>query len=119
MAPDHLLPTAACLICGLSALKVAEAPSLLLYFFLVCHLCSSEFYSYDCIVTANKNYSCEGLGLTEIPETLPAVTENLDFSFNLLSSLQNTTFNMLKYLEYLDLTGTPGSNLHLPQGITS
>ncbi|XP_062456485.1 CD180 antigen [Rhea pennata] len=55
-------------------------------------------------ITVNKSYSCEGLGLTEIPERLPVTTEILDFSFNLLPSLQNSTFSKLKSLFSLDLT---------------
>ncbi|NXU95179.1 CD180 protein, partial [Xiphorhynchus elegans] len=55
-------------------------------------------------ITENKSYSCEGLGLREIPEKLPATTEILDFSFNMLPSLQNSTFSELKSLIYLDLT---------------
>ncbi|XP_007059068.2 CD180 antigen [Chelonia mydas] len=73
-------------------------------------------------VIANKSYSCEDLGLREIPERLPATTEILDFSFNLLSSLHNSTFSKLKNLVYLDLTrcqinwvyeGAFQSNTHL------
>ncbi|NWX13275.1 CD180 protein, partial [Aegotheles bennettii] len=55
-------------------------------------------------ITVNKSYSCEGLGLKEIPEKLPLTTEILDFSFNVLPSLQNSTFSELKSLLYLDLT---------------
>ncbi|NXE44615.1 CD180 protein, partial [Casuarius casuarius] len=55
-------------------------------------------------ITVNKSYSCEGLGLTEIPEKLPVTTEILDFSFNLLPSLWNSTFSKLKSLLSLDLT---------------
>ncbi|XP_009882532.1 PREDICTED: CD180 antigen [Charadrius vociferus] len=55
-------------------------------------------------ITVNKSYSCEGLGLGEIPEKLPVTTEILDFSFNVLPSLQNSTFSKLKSLLYLDLT---------------
>ncbi|KAM6109114.1 CD180 antigen [Phoenicopterus ruber ruber] len=55
-------------------------------------------------ITVNKSYSCEGLGLREIPEKLPVTTEILDFSFNMLPSLQNSTFSELKSLLYLDLT---------------
>ncbi|XP_051498871.1 CD180 antigen [Apus apus] len=55
-------------------------------------------------ITVNKSYSCEGLGLREIPEKLPLTTEILDFSFNVLPSLQNSTFSELKSLLYLDLT---------------
>ncbi|KAF1473715.1 hypothetical protein FQV17_0012226, partial [Megadyptes antipodes antipodes] len=55
-------------------------------------------------ITVNKSYSCEGLGLREIPKKLPVTTEILDFSFNVLPSLQNSTFSELKSLLYLDLT---------------
>ncbi|XP_028941342.1 CD180 antigen, partial [Antrostomus carolinensis] len=55
-------------------------------------------------ITVNKSYSCEGLGLKEIPKKLPVTTEILDFSFNVLPSLQNSTFSELKSLLYLDLT---------------
>ncbi|NXG20364.1 CD180 protein, partial [Grallaria varia] len=55
-------------------------------------------------ITENKSYSCEGLGLRKIPEKLPITTEILDFSFNVLPSLQNSTFSELKCLLYLDLT---------------
>ncbi|NXP55824.1 CD180 protein, partial [Heliornis fulica] len=55
-------------------------------------------------IAVNKSYSCEGLGLMEIPEKLPVTTEILDFSFNVLPSLQNSTFSELKSLLYLDLT---------------
>ncbi|NWI20608.1 CD180 protein, partial [Crypturellus soui] len=55
-------------------------------------------------ITVSKSYSCEGLGLTEIPEHLPVTTEILDFSFNLLPALQNSTFSKLNSLLSLDLT---------------
>uniref|UniRef100_A0A8C7A432 CD180 molecule n=2 Tax=Nothoprocta perdicaria TaxID=30464 RepID=A0A8C7A432_NOTPE len=55
-------------------------------------------------ITVNKSYSCEGLGLTEIPDQLPTTTEILDFSFNLLPTLENLTFSKLNRLLYLDLT---------------
>ncbi|NXY86403.1 CD180 protein, partial [Alcedo cyanopectus] len=55
-------------------------------------------------IAVNKSYSCEGLGLRKIPEKLPVTTEILDFSFNMLPSLQNSTFSELKSLLYLDLT---------------
>ncbi|NWI68491.1 CD180 protein, partial [Todus mexicanus] len=55
-------------------------------------------------ITINKSYSCEGLGLREIPEKLPVTTEILHFSFNMLPSLQHSTFSELKSLLYLDLT---------------
>uniref|UniRef100_A0A669QC49 CD180 molecule n=1 Tax=Phasianus colchicus TaxID=9054 RepID=A0A669QC49_PHACC len=55
-------------------------------------------------ITTNKSYSCEGLGLREIPGSLPVTTEILDFSFNMLPSLQNSTFSGLESLLYLDLT---------------
>ncbi|KAM6104787.1 LOW QUALITY PROTEIN: CD180 antigen [Pterocles gutturalis] len=55
-------------------------------------------------ITVNKSYSCEGLGLREIPAKLPVTTEILDFSFNVLPSLKSSTFSELKSLLYLDLT---------------
>ncbi|NXK47791.1 CD180 protein, partial [Chauna torquata] len=55
-------------------------------------------------IRVNKSYSCEGLGLREIPGSLPVTTEILDFSFNVLPSLQNSTFSGLSSLLYLDLT---------------
>ncbi|XP_074850365.1 CD180 antigen [Carettochelys insculpta] len=91
---------------------------------LFCASCeASEPVAAMCIeVTANKSYRCEDLGLREIPERLPATTEILDFSFNSLSSLHNSTFSKLKNLVYLDLTrcqinwiyeGAFQSNAHL------
>lgn len=65
---------------------------------------SCSFTIYFPQVTVNKSYSCEGLGLREVPEELPVTTEILDFSFNMLPSLQNSTFSELKSLLYLDLT---------------
>ncbi|XP_027719286.1 CD180 antigen [Vombatus ursinus] len=55
-------------------------------------------------VTANLTYNCENLGLKEIPESLPATTKFLEFSFNFLPDLQNSTFSRLRDLVYLDLT---------------
>lgn len=52
----------------------------------------------------NKTYSCENLGLSEIPGTLPNSTECLEFSFNFLPTIQNTTFSRLVNLTFLDLT---------------
>lgn len=53
---------------------------------------------------ANKTYNCENLDLSEIPGTLPNSTESLDFSFNFLPAIQNTTFSRLINLTFLDLT---------------
>ncbi|XP_028640242.1 CD180 antigen [Grammomys surdaster] len=53
---------------------------------------------------ANKTYNCENLGLSEIPGTLPNSTECLEFSFNVLPTIQNTTFSRLVNLTFLDLT---------------
>ncbi|XP_069887375.1 CD180 antigen [Dipodomys merriami] len=53
---------------------------------------------------ANRTYNCENLGLHEIPGTLPNSTEFLEFGFNVLPTLQNTTFSRLIYLTFLDLT---------------
>lgn len=52
----------------------------------------------------NKTYNCENLGLSEIPGTLPNSTECLEFSFNFLPTIQNTTFSRLVNLTFLDLT---------------
>lgn len=53
---------------------------------------------------ANKTYNCENLGLSKIPDTLPNKTEILEFSFNFLPTIQNTTFSRLINLTFLDLT---------------
>uniref|UniRef100_A0A8C4LHW2 CD180 antigen n=1 Tax=Equus asinus asinus TaxID=83772 RepID=A0A8C4LHW2_EQUAS len=53
---------------------------------------------------ANKTYNCENLGLREIPDTLPNTTESLEFGFNFLPTIQNTTFSRLINLIFLDLT---------------
>ncbi|XP_076973511.1 CD180 antigen [Tamandua tetradactyla] len=53
---------------------------------------------------ANRTYNCENLGLSKIPDTLPDTTEVLEFSFNFLPTLQNTTFSRLLNLIFLDLT---------------
>ncbi|XP_057261473.1 CD180 antigen [Pezoporus wallicus] len=55
-------------------------------------------------IAANKSYNCEGLELRKIPEGLPVTTEILDFSFNVLPSLDKSTFSELKSLLLLDLT---------------
>ncbi|XP_044148194.1 CD180 antigen [Bufo gargarizans] len=55
-------------------------------------------------VIANKSYSCEGLGLQEVPDVIPPSTETLDFSFNSLLALYYWVFSRLTNLEYLDLT---------------
>ncbi|XP_029798223.1 CD180 antigen [Suricata suricatta] len=53
---------------------------------------------------ANKTYNCENLGLTEVPDTLPNTTEFLEFGFNVLPTIENTTFTRLIDLIFLDLT---------------
>ncbi|XP_043835753.1 CD180 antigen [Dromiciops gliroides] len=55
-------------------------------------------------VKSSVTYNCENLGLEEIPESLPNTTKFLDFSFNFLPDLQNSTFGRLRELVYLDLT---------------
>uniref|UniRef100_A0A8C4TXU9 Uncharacterized protein n=1 Tax=Falco tinnunculus TaxID=100819 RepID=A0A8C4TXU9_FALTI len=72
-----------------------------LFIFVVHTSCS--FTTYFPQITVNKRCICEGLGLREIPEKLPVTTDNVDFSFNVVSSLQNSTFSELKSLIYLDL----------------
>ncbi|XP_005392657.1 PREDICTED: CD180 antigen [Chinchilla lanigera] len=53
---------------------------------------------------AKTIYNCENLGLSEIPDTLPNTTEFLEFSFNFLPTVQDTTFSQLLNLTFLDLT---------------
>ncbi|XP_007486472.1 CD180 antigen [Monodelphis domestica] len=77
--------------------------------FLVCLLTSqcvgAGSVAKMCIeVTANLTYNCGELGLNGIPESLPSTTKFLDFSFNFLPDLQNSTFSRLRDLVYLDLT---------------
>ncbi|XP_075711011.1 CD180 antigen [Rhinoderma darwinii] len=55
-------------------------------------------------VIINKSYSCEGLGLREIPNTIPNSTEVLDFSFNSLFALYYWVFSRLENLNFLDLS---------------
>ncbi|XP_034157622.2 toll-like receptor 4 [Pangasianodon hypophthalmus] len=52
----------------------------------------------------NRHYSCEGRNLTYIPSSIPSSVETLDFSFNLLPSLQKHLFPPLNDLQVLDLT---------------
>nr|DBA23522.1 TPA: hypothetical protein GDO54_014431 [Pyxicephalus adspersus] len=54
-------------------------------------------------VIAGKNYDCEGLGLTKLPDNIPDSTEILDFSFNSLFAIYHFIFSRLEKLEYLDL----------------
>uniref|UniRef100_A0A8C0XHJ8 CD180 antigen n=1 Tax=Castor canadensis TaxID=51338 RepID=A0A8C0XHJ8_CASCN len=65
---------------------------------------------------ANKTYNCENLDLSEIPGTLPNSTESLDFSFNFLPAIQNTTFSRLINLTFLDLTRALEQGIHSPDG---
>ncbi|KAM6224346.1 CD180 antigen [Rhynchocyon petersi] len=60
----------------------------------------------------NKTYNCEYLGLAEIPDTLPGTTEVLEFGFNFLPTIQNTTFSRLLNLIFLDLTRCQINWLH-------
>ncbi|XP_032191969.1 CD180 antigen isoform X1 [Mustela erminea] len=53
---------------------------------------------------ANSTYNCENLGLAGVPDTLPNTTEFLEFGFNFLPTLENTTFSRLVDLIFLDLT---------------
>ncbi|XP_043919676.1 CD180 antigen [Protopterus annectens] len=55
-------------------------------------------------VVAEKSYDCSGLGATRVPESLPPTTETLDFSFNSITALYNSTFSRLNQLVFLDLT---------------
>ncbi|KAJ8401846.1 hypothetical protein AAFF_G00374270 [Aldrovandia affinis] len=49
-------------------------------------------------------YDCSGHNLQSIPDELPNSAQILDFSFNYLPSIYNSTFARLKSLVYLDLT---------------
>ncbi|XP_006902433.1 PREDICTED: CD180 antigen [Elephantulus edwardii] len=60
----------------------------------------------------NKTYNCEYLGLSKVPDFLPNTTEVLDFSFNFLPTIQNTTFRRLINLIFLDLTRCQINWLH-------
>ncbi|XP_018424531.1 PREDICTED: CD180 antigen [Nanorana parkeri] len=55
-------------------------------------------------VIAATTYDCEGLGLQNLPDSLPGSTEYLDFSFNSLLAIYHFTFNRLEKLEYLALS---------------
>ncbi|XP_004374587.1 CD180 antigen [Trichechus manatus latirostris] len=61
---------------------------------------------------ANKIYNCEYLGLSKIPDILPNTTEVLEFGFNFLPAIQNTTFSRLINLIFLDLTRCQINWLH-------
>lgn len=63
-----------------------------------------NFCCFSCQKEANKTYNCENLGLTEVPDTLPNTTEFLEFGFNFLPVIENTTFTRLIDLMFLDLT---------------
>ncbi|XP_040833561.1 CD180 antigen [Ochotona curzoniae] len=69
----------------------------------ICKLISSS--DQVCIEKeVNKTYNCDNLGLSRIPDTLSNKTEILEFSFNFLPAIQNTTFNRLPNLTFLDIT---------------
>ncbi|KAM4049593.1 CD180 antigen [Anomaloglossus baeobatrachus] len=55
-------------------------------------------------IIANRTYSCDGLGLQEIPKVIPSSTENLDFSFNSLFALYSWMFSRFENLKYIDLS---------------
>ncbi|KAM4868899.1 CD180 antigen [Urocitellus parryii] len=76
----------------------------LVVLFSACHEVSSTSDQLCIEKEANKTYNCENLGLSEIPDTLPNTTEFLEFSFNFLPTIQNTTFSRLINLTFLDLT---------------
>ncbi|KAM9330984.1 CD180 antigen [Gastrophryne carolinensis] len=60
-------------------------------------------YCTEVEVIVNKTYDCEGLGLQQVPDSVPRTTEILDFSFNSLPALYYSTFCKLEQVEYLDL----------------
>lgn len=47
---------------------------------------------------------CSGLALRLVPDEIPDATKTLDFSFNYLPALYNSTFHRLRSLVSLDLT---------------
>lgn len=51
---------------------------------------------------------CSGLALQRVPDEIPDSIKTLDFSFNFLPSLYNSTFQKLKSLVSLDLTRLAG-----------
>uniref|UniRef100_A0A8C7P8N2 Uncharacterized protein n=1 Tax=Oncorhynchus mykiss TaxID=8022 RepID=A0A8C7P8N2_ONCMY len=51
-----------------------------------------------------KGYDISGQGLPGIPDELPSSTKTLDFSFNYLPAINNTTFVRLKELVSMNLT---------------
>ncbi|KFO27743.1 CD180 antigen [Fukomys damarensis] len=84
------------------------APAVSCYFLVVLLSASCEVVTSSdqmCIEKkTNKIYNCENLDLSEVPDTLPNTTEFLEFSFNSLPTIQNTTFRRLINLIFLDLT---------------
>ncbi|XP_053556424.1 CD180 antigen [Bombina bombina] len=76
-----------------------------LLFYPVCAKEEESTTDFSCVeITANLSYSCEGLGLQNIPESIPHATEILDFSFNYLNALYKLTFKNLPNLRKVDLT---------------
>ncbi|XP_049330314.1 CD180 antigen [Astyanax mexicanus] len=57
----------------------------------------------QCIQIAD-GYDCGGLALQSVPDEISESSRTLDFSFNYLPALYNTTFQRLKNLVLLDLT---------------
>ncbi|KAI1905305.1 hypothetical protein AGOR_G00014730 [Albula goreensis] len=55
-------------------------------------------------VLIDVGYDCSGHSLQSIPDQLPSSVQILDFSFNFLPSIYNSTFARLKSLVHLDLT---------------
>ncbi|XP_063312992.1 CD180 antigen [Pelobates fuscus] len=81
-----------------------------LYWILLLTFCSAYSQAPDVMqelmcqeVVADQSYSCEGLGLQNVPSSIPLTTEILDFSFNSLYALYDSTFSRLRNLTYLNL----------------
>ncbi|KAJ1209526.1 hypothetical protein NDU88_004901 [Pleurodeles waltl] len=55
-------------------------------------------------VIGDESYTCCDLGLNEIPESLPSSLKILDFSFNAIFAIYQSTFSRLRSLRHLDLT---------------
>uniref|UniRef100_A0A9J7WXK1 Toll-like receptor 4 n=1 Tax=Cyprinus carpio carpio TaxID=630221 RepID=A0A9J7WXK1_CYPCA len=56
------------------------------------------------ISSLNLHYSCMGRNLSFIPSSIPSSVQTLDFSFNVLNRLQRTVFPILSFLLVLDLS---------------
>uniref|UniRef100_A0A8C4RFA3 Toll-like receptor 18 n=1 Tax=Erpetoichthys calabaricus TaxID=27687 RepID=A0A8C4RFA3_ERPCA len=56
-----------------------------------------------CRINGSLYASCKGLGLHQVPSTLPDTLQELDLSYNKLVSISNTDFSNLRQLHKLNL----------------